>query len=188
MADFLKAVSKTLTNEGGFADRRSTTGEVVNRGITLDTLWRLNLVPKFITRDDPASDEEVEFVESLSLDVTREIYEEHYWRPLACSRYTYQPLADKTFDLYVNTGRAKMIQQACNDIHWPGVERLVEDGIIGERSIAAINAADGALLLGHCGANGYDGVGLLGVAERYYRSLKDDGHNLDAWLARLLRP
>lgn len=186
MADFSIALTKTLAYEGGFADKRKTTGEVVNRGITLDTLWRLGRMPAGMKRTAPPSAVEVKVVRELSMATTAEIYRQEYWDRLAGDRIRWQPLADKLFDFHVNTYHGPVcIQRAVNKVHWPGVPVLVEDGILGEISIAAINATDGRLLLGHCGTNGELGVGLRGEAEHYYRNIPDPGDDLAGWLARL---
>lgn len=189
MADFSISLAKTLLLEGGFLDRSKTTGEVANRGITLNTLWRLNRMPEGMKRSippTPPSAAEIKFVKNLSMETTADIYRTEYWAHLAGDDILYQPLADKLFDVHVNTGQGmRLIQRAVNRVHWPGVPTLVEDGILGRVSVGAINATDGRLLLGHCGANGEMGVGLRGEAEHYYRNIPDPGGDLEAWLARL---
>lgn len=187
MADFSVSLAKTLLNEGGFADRRHTpTGEVVNRGITLDTLHRLHLVPTTIERHLPASDEEVAFVRSLDMATTAKVYHDSYWVHVCGDFLRDQALADKLFDLHVNTGQGvRLLQRAINTIHWPGVPALVEDNVMGQVTLNAVMLTNPKMLLGHCGDGVNAGLGLRWSAERYYRSIPDPNGDLEAWLRRL---
>jgi lysozyme family protein len=181
MADFDKALAKTLLNEGGFADRRSTTGEVVNRGITHWTLRALNRMIGFGTgpttpRSEPASNREVARVRNIPMAETQAIYRQQYWTPVGCDNIADQALAEKVFDIGVNCGTgtaAKMLQRAVNRQGWPS--GIVEDGKIGPKSIAAINALDPVALLER----------LREEAARHYNKL--GGPDLNAWLDRLAR-
>lgn len=190
MSDFGQALAKTLRCEGGFADLRSTTGEVVSKGITHWTLRGLGLMPSVSTatpRSVPASDAEVEIVRTLSPEITASIYQHQYWEPIRAAELRYQLLADKFFDLAVNCGTgtaAKLLQRAINEIGTPDIA-VVEDGSVGRKTLDAANGIYGGTLLGRCAQDGEPGTGLRGAAEHYYRSIKDPGKNLEAWLDRL---
>lgn len=189
MAEFAEALGLTLLNEGGFADRRSTTGEVVNHGVTHWSLRRLGLmpgVPVWTPRIVPCSDVEVDIVKSLQPGVVETIYKVNYWDRIRCGEIRWQPLANKLFDLHVNTGQGpKLLQRAYNELNWPGGPVLQGDGIIGRQTLDAVNEVDGRIMLGYCSVGTDEGTGLRGEAEKYYRRI--GGGDLEAWLTRLRR-
>lgn len=146
MADFNTAIIKTLKNEGGFADRRSTTGEVVNMGMTAATLRGLHLMPN--PGNGPITDEEVAYVRGLTADTVTPIYKKEYWDSNHLSDLRDQALADKVFDTRVNAWGAagKAFQRAINKLTWPD-KPLVEDRAIGPKTIAAANSVNPIMLL-----------------------------------------
>jgi lysozyme family protein len=83
---------------------------------------------------------------------TAERIEEHdYWNPMRLSEIENQNIANKIFDMGVNMGihqAGHLVQRALNGFHTrvaqppSAVFPLVEDGLIGDHTINAINAAD----------------------------------------------
>ena len=168
MAKFLPAVTKTLAAEGGFF-HNTKTGEVVNMGITLDLLRSL----KVLNSSGPATNADIEFVQSLTQDEAKDIYELDFWNKMSLDQINDQDVANKIFDLGVNMGivPASRILQAAAGVS--------QDGEIGPRTIAAANAMDPVALLGS----------IKAWAANRYRDIAAANPlltgNLQGWLARL---
>ena len=168
MSLFDPAVEKTLISEGGFFWNH-TTGEVVNMGITLKTLRSLGV----LKTSGPPLESDIAFVKSLTEDEAKDIYQDQYWDPLHLELLTSQEVANKIFDLAVNTGwtqATKILQRAL---------RIPDDGILGPHTVAAANAADPVNLLADirtCGTQFYCELA---------QSKPELADNLDGWLKRL---
>lgn len=147
MAQFDPAVTLTLKHEGGFFHVPAT-GEVVNMGITLETLRSLGV----LKTSGPATQADIDFVKSLTVDEAKDIYRHQYWDKLRLDLMDSQDVANKVFDLAVNTGlsqASKILQQALG---------VPIDGILGPKTMAAANAANPLILLADirtCGAHFY---------------------------------
>lgn len=199
MAVFDIAITHTLQEEGGFIHFPKT-GEYAHYGITHWLLRDIGLLPR-ADRTFPATPEEIDFLKSLPLSTAKGIYWAHFWKPCRLDEMTDQPIADKTFDLHVNTGQGvRILQQALN---WfldddaklsipdrehllPGhpVGRIAPDDVMGALTIRAANyvALDRApQLLGE----------VRIMAEAHYRAIAAKkpvlASNLPGWLARLYR-
>ena len=144
MADFSKAVAITLKNEGGFADRSATTGEVVNRGITLAFLRGIGRI-QAAGKPMPW---EIAYVKGLTIAETMNLYRAYFWNPLELDRMTAQAVANAVFDFGVNTGleeEVAVLQRALGDIVPLGT--VVVDGKLGPVTMRAVNNADPKALL-----------------------------------------
>ncbi len=168
MADFHTALALTLAHEGGFL-HNETTGEVVNRGITLDSLRRLGILKSL----GPPTNADIAFVQSLTLEEAADIYRMEFWDKLELDHFNSQEVANKVFDLGVNTGTrqaALFLQRAV---------RSIPDGIIGMHTVALTNAGDAAQIL----------ASIRTQAEAFYRQLAGFypslAGNLTGWLQRL---
>lgn len=175
MASFDVAVDKTLKFEGGFFDRTSTTGELVNRGITLDSLRATGVLST--PRHSPPTQEDRDFVSNMTEAFAKQFYFEHYWCPLVLDKIADQDVASKVFDLHVNTGHGgKFLQEGINLVASLG--HVAEDGIVGPITIRSANLCDHNSLL----------AAIRAVAEKYYRQIAADpmqAQFLTGWLARL---
>jgi lysozyme family protein len=135
MADFETAVFLTLMNEGGFLVNEIT-GEVVNFGVTLS----------FASGCGLCTSGDRDFIKNLTRDQAINIYKTYFWDPHRFGSFADQLLANKGFDLTVNMGPGDvrhdgaltLLQRAVCDI---GGDCII-DGIIGDHSIAAINALE----------------------------------------------
>jgi lysozyme family protein len=199
MALFETSIEHTLGEEGGFVHFPAT-GEYANYGITHWLLRDIGLLPR-ADRTVPANPNEIEFVKSLPLSTAKGIYWAHFWKPSLLDGMNDQPIADKTFDLQVNTGQGiRILQQAVNwfldadaklapaDVQHllPGhpIARMATDDVMGAITLRAANyiAQDRAPQL------------LAEVriaAEAHYRAIAAArpvlASNLPSWLARLAR-
>lgn len=80
-----------------------------------------------------------------ALKVAEEILRRDYWEPMRLSQVASQNLANKLFDMAVNMGvhqAAVYAQRGVNGMVSSGPRLLIEDGRMGEQTLAAINAAD----------------------------------------------
>jgi lysozyme family protein len=82
-----------------------------------------------------------------ALAEAEKIEERYYWQPLRLAEVENQNVANKLFDMGINMGvcqAAIYAQRATNYLlaRTGGGERLMEDGKIGEKTLAAINAQE----------------------------------------------
>lgn len=183
MAEFQPAIQKTLQNEGGFY-QNPVTGEVVNFGITHWFLRTSGLLPP---NNGPATEGEVAYVKSLTASQAQGIYLQYFWLRPGYDKIpdSFQEVADKTFDLQVNTGHGtRFLQQALNTCRV--VEQkldspdLVVDGSLGPKTLEALALYDPSDVL----------AALRTCAEIYYKEIaerdpKKHANDLAGWLARL---
>lgn len=127
MADFEPAFQRTLRAEGGFrlTDIKGDRGGQTYAGIarTRNPDW-----PGWAW---------VDRADTPPTDLVRDFYRAGYWAPLHCDRMP-QAIAEDVFDFGVNAGpkvSAKLAQ---------AVVGVTPDGVIGPRSIAALESADPA--------------------------------------------
>lgn len=130
MANFDEAVARVLKNEGGYIDNSKDKGGVTNYGISLRFLMNIN------KQATP------ETIRDLTIAEAKELYLNHFWLPNKYQELNSQRLANKVFDTSVNMG-AKMgnrfLQIAINILTNKGI---VEDGIIGSKTIDIINSLE----------------------------------------------
>lgn len=168
MANFEPAVKLTLQHEGGFFWNHAS-GEVVNRGVTLNTIRSLGI----LKTTGPPLTSDIDFVKSLTEDEAKDIYESEYWAKLKLDHITSQEVANKVFDLGVNMGvvsAARFLQAACG---------VAEDGIIGPITIARANAMDPTKLLGLVREHAANRYHAIAAANPVLAT------NLPGWLSRL---
>lgn len=122
MADFSKAIEKTLVNEGGYINDLNDKGGETNFGISKKSYPNID-------------------IKNLTENEAKKIYKQDYWDKLKADRIESQNVASALFDTAVNMGvrtASKMIQ-SCVDTQ--------TDGFVGAKSLKAINATNEELLL-----------------------------------------
>lgn len=124
--NFLRAVARVLADEGGYANLLSDPGGETKFGIS--------------RRDYPHLD-----IRALTREEAVAIYFRDFWTR---ARYAELPeqIAEKVFDLVVNAGPgagAHCLQRALRACG----HRVAEDGVIGDVTITAANAASAQALL-----------------------------------------
>lgn len=169
-------------HEGGFSDRASDPGGITNFGISLRFLKKAGLLDLdgdgFMDGDiDFDGDIDADDIRAMTLEAAGKIYFHHWWE-----KYRYGdlpwPVSGKAVDLSINMGSFqahKCLQRAVRAADGPN---LVVDGLIGSRSLQAIESLDPVVLHG----------ALCSEAAGFYRLLTnsrpDLAEYLNGWLNR----
>lgn len=123
---FLDLIPRILEREGGYVNSPADRGGATNYGITQRVYreWK----------GDPGAD-----VKALTKSEASQIYFEHYWQPSKAALLP-ESIRDIHFDAAVNhgVGRANKLLQAA-----AGVD---QDGVIGNKTLEAVNEMDDRLL------------------------------------------
>lgn len=169
MAEFLPAFRRVIGEEGGFVDDPLDRGGATKYGITIRTLaewW------KHLGRDGEPDRSDVQI---LTETEAREIYRTLWWARYGLGRIDDQAVAEKVFDMMVNMGpgaAVRIVQRAAG---------ASIDGVLGPRSLGALNAAEPGYLLGE----------LRRLSAEYYRAIvardATQARFLRGWLARAAR-
>ena len=132
MARFETAIRVVLRHEGGYANNPRDRGGETKFGISKRSYPRFN-------------------IQSLTRAQAKAIYLRDFWRPGRYSAIRSQSVATKAFDLAVNMGRkpaARLLQTAVNELDGRRLGgKLKVDGIIGPRTLKAVNRISPANLL-----------------------------------------
>jgi lysozyme family protein len=115
MADFEKAISRTLSNEGGYSNDSTDLGGETKFGIS--------------KRAYPKED-----IKNLTIERAKSIYKTDYWDKIKGDQVNSQVIANSIFDFAVNAGVKTSIKLAQN------IVSVLEDGIIGVKTINALNS------------------------------------------------
>jgi lysozyme family protein len=124
---FLKAFDYMLKHEGGYVNDSADPGGETRFGIS--------------KRSYPNLD-----IKTLTLDQAREIYHRDFWTKAKCEQINDENLVLKFFDLCVNMGISQVTKLIQRALRATGAQ-VVEDGVIGPVTLAAINKADPTDLL-----------------------------------------
>ncbi len=120
MSDFDKAFDLLIGNEGGYVNNPSDPGGETNWGITRAVA---------IDNDYTGS------MKTMPKEAAKQIYKKMYWDKLQCDQLGFV-VAFQLFDAGVNHGNSqavKFLQRALS---------VVDDGVIGAKTIAATNSLD----------------------------------------------
>jgi lysozyme family protein len=155
---FLKAFDYLMYHEGGYVNDSKDAGGETRYGISKHSYPHLD-------------------IKSLTREQARQIYFVDFWMKAKCEDIEDENIAIKLFDLAVHTGiqqANKLIQRA---LRAAGAQ-VVEDGIIGQITLSAINRADPTDLL----------AALKSEAAGYYRLLININPSqkkfIEGWLNR----
>ncbi|MCC6718730.1 MAG: glycoside hydrolase family 108 protein [Acetobacteraceae bacterium] len=163
---FAQCLAVVLDKEGGFADQPADRGGPTNMGITWRTLadWR------GLAADELSPDGRAHLIDDLRALTRREageIYRANYWLPMRCGDLP-PAAAMMTFDFGVNAGprtAVKLLQRVIG---------VTDDGALGPRTLAAVQAIDPATLVDQ----------LAAARLAYYRGLADFPSFGAGWVAR----
>lgn len=171
MTNFDTAMAFVSEHEGGFVDDPTDKGGATRYGISLRFLQ--------LAQEDVNGDGHVDRADivDLSLSQAHEIYRRHFWLHYRLDEIEHPFIAAKIMDLFVNMRgvvAAKVVQKCL-----PG---LAPDGILGSRSLSAVNA--------HTSPARLYGVLSVNQGDVYRRIVKADytqSKYLKGWLRRARR-
>lgn len=156
MALFDLAIELVLRHEGGYVNNPRDPGGETKYGISKRSYPRLDI--KALTREQAV-----------------EIYHRDYWVDNRYCDLVSDGLAAKVLDIAVNVGakRAnKWLQESARDCGF----NVTVDGVMGPRTVAAVNGCDTASVM----------VGFVARAYRHYRKLSFAKPEFaDGWMRRL---
>lgn len=137
MAQFEIALSKVFFNEGGYSDNPNDSGGATNLGISL-VFYRKNVKPDATKKD----------IKDLTVNDAAHLYKKYFWDMAPFAKINSQKVADRVFDLSVNMGVSSAIsilQRAINNML---DHHILVDGVMGTKTVTAINALIEDMLYG----------------------------------------
>lgn len=137
MAEFSKAYAKTSAFEGGYSNHPNDRGGETYKGIARN-MWPQWGGWKIIDRykGSPISSKQMTKVLAGSVeleDMVEAFYRAHFWKPIMGDDIISQIVADNIYDFAVNSGVSRAVRYAQR------IVGAVEDGVMGPRTIKAIN-------------------------------------------------
>jgi lysozyme family protein len=162
MANFAKFLPALLQREGGYADHQLDVGGETYRGVarTYNPRWDGWLVvdgvkQKLGVKRPVPKAKYAAINKELATNVAMPtmlsaFYKPNYWDVLLLDQVKSQALAEQMADHSASAGPSRpaaMIQFAVNKVTPTNQARLVVDGVVGPKTIAAVNAADQTALL-----------------------------------------
>lgn len=153
---FEKAVELTLRHEGGYVNDPRDPGGETNFGISKRAYPHVNI--RALTRAEAIV-----------------IYRNDYWQKVKADQIQHDLIAFKLFDLSVNCGTKTAVLFLQRAVNRAGGS-LVTDGVIGPKTLAAVNHLDPAAVF----------AGLLREAYSYYEGLSARSPEFfKGWIKRL---
>lgn len=131
MSHFDTIVLETLNYEGGYSNNPNDRGGPTNFGITQNDL--ANFRGHGVTAED---------VKNMSIEEAKTIYKTKYWDPCGLDSVINYKKALVIFDQGVLCGTKTSAKRAQSSINAIGKGKLLVDGVIGPKSIEAINQSD----------------------------------------------
>jgi lysozyme family protein len=172
MSNFDTAIITVLKHEGGYVNDPQDPGGATNFGISLKYLHSLGDLWSHFDFDFDG-DVDAEDIKKMTKEEAIEIYRQYWWDKNQYERILNQQIATKVFDLAVNMGSVqahKCMQRAIRSVSG---DLLVEDGILGSKSIQALNTANPNELL----------AAYRSEVAGFYRSLNKPKY-INGWLNR----
>lgn len=170
MSHFETAIETVLLHEGEFVDDPYDPGGATMYGISSHWLKTLQKQIKYLKPEYLLA---IENIQQLTKEQAINLYREYFWEPHSYEQIHDQRLATKVFDFSVNAGSHAAhlcLQRAVRAVSG---EHLPEDGILGEKTLQAVNQSDALMLL----------IAYRSETAGYYRQLKEP-HFEKGWLNR----
>ncbi len=156
---FQQAILVVLRHEGGYVNNPKDPGGETKYGISKRTYPNLD-------------------IKNLTIDQATDIYYRDWWTHFTYNQITNSAVATKVFDTSVNLGasRCHKLLQRCLQVN--GFANIVDDGNLGPKTFAAVNACDATVLL----------TAFRQAQANYYNALvaahPEDQQFLKGWLSR----
>lgn len=139
MSTFEAAIPVIMKHEGGWVNDPVDPGGETNFGWSMATIKKLGLSAQDLGL--PYSTLVPGCLKMMSKETAEKLYKKHFWNQGGYGNVVDQTVATKMMDAAVNMGPkrcAELAQRACNALG----ASLVVDGVLGEKSFAAINACN----------------------------------------------
>lgn len=177
---FEEAIVHILKNEGGYVDHKSDKGGATNYGISLRFLKSLGLFGDL--NKDGVTD--VKDINIIDAETAKAIYKKFWWDKYKYGQIKNKKIATKILDMSINIGAYRshiIVQKSLNELFKHDI--LKKDGIIGRRTIYAINK---------CGEHRKLMVLIVVNITKYYLHLydKDEKNRINfivGWLKRAVK-
>ncbi|KEQ11253.1 hypothetical protein GZ77_26155 [Endozoicomonas montiporae] len=143
MSSFKQAMADVFKWEGGYVNHVADTGGATNYGISIRFLKSLPLSCGDITGDGHVTEADIQ---ALTHEGAERLYKKYFWDYYRLGEIQNQAVATKLLNAFVNMrGKtaALIAQKSANDLK----HTLTEDGVMGSKSIAAINQHNPAHML-----------------------------------------
>lgn len=176
MSSFEQAIVTVLLHEGITSDDAEDRGGPTHYGIslrflkTLDELETEGFLAGDINHDGQI---DVQDIQSLGRRGAIALYRAYWWDRYGYDRITHQTIATKVLDLTVNMGAKASHCCLQRAVRATSGRCLVEDGILGPKTLQAVNDLNSETLL----------IAYRSEAAGYYRSLRQP-HFEKGWLNR----
>lgn len=128
---FPKALEHVLKKEGGYVDNPHDDGGATNYGITTKSLSRWRRCP--VTKED---------IKALGMEEVFLIYKANYWDICGLNWITQYPIALAIFDSGVLFGTGASRISAQKALNLSGFPEIKVDGVMGPKTLSALNCAD----------------------------------------------
>jgi lysozyme family protein len=173
------AMPTIFRHEGLFSMHPNDPGGATNFGISLRFLLKTGDLDNDGIPDgdvDGDGDIDIDDIKKMSPDKSTQLYDLYFWKPNNYGQINDQLIATKVFTLNINMvyrGANKCLQRA---VRAASKINLSTDGVIGQKTLNAVNSADPKILL----------AALKSEAAGYYRAIKYAGSEdfLTGWLNR----
>lgn len=152
MAKFEDAIPGVLAHEGGLVDNPSDRGGITNFGISLN--FYQDIKPDATDQD----------IRQLTKDMAIEIYRKSFWNPNKYDQFLNQRLANKAFDFCVLMGSNKANRCLQRAILATSDIMLTIDGVIGPKTILAINTSPAECVLAALRSEGAGYLRILALS------------------------
>lgn len=132
---FFQALQETLKKEGRKSNHKDDRGGSTDYGISLRFLKGLPNIDGDINGDGHVNEFDIA---ALNASIVSQLYRKHFWDYYRLGEINHDLVAIKAFDLLVNmrsVSAVKIIQRALRACNKP----VLEDGVLGSKTIAAIN-------------------------------------------------
>lgn len=175
MSHFDTAVVTVLKHEGYYGNDPRDTENSMGYGVSLRGLYNC---PGINAKDFPIShchrEMDSQAIQTRLRKIAIRLYRWYWWRPFQYENIHDQALATKVFDLAVNMTSQPAHRCLQRAVRAAKGDCLVEDGLLGSLSFAAINAVDPSRLL----------MAYQREAAEFYYSLQQPRY-LKGWLKRV---
>lgn len=162
---FKNALEIVLKNEGGLVDDENDPGGITNFGISLRLYM---MIHKELTKEQVIED-----IKNLTLTQAENIYYHEFWIKNRYEEIEDYEVSFKVFDFCVNAGARTANKLLQRSVRAAAGFLLNDDGIIGNRTLRAVNLCNSQFLL----------CALKAEIANYYRSLNKPRF-INGWLNR----